>query len=43
MTARYPELRGLAAQPGSTKALLDGQIVVFAAGRPDPDGLRRRT
>lgn len=42
VTARYPELRGLAAQLGSTEALLDGQIVVFAAGRPDPQGLRRR-
>ncbi|WP_326836265.1 DNA polymerase ligase N-terminal domain-containing protein [Amycolatopsis rhabdoformis] len=43
VTAGYPELRGLGAQLGSTEALLDGQIVVFADGRPDPIGLRRRT
>ncbi|MGW4485196.1 DNA polymerase ligase N-terminal domain-containing protein [Amycolatopsis sp. NPDC004368] len=42
VTARYPELRGLGAQLGSTEALLDGHIVVFADGRPDPVGSRRR-
>jgi bifunctional non-homologous end joining protein LigD len=41
-TTRYPELRGLGTQLGSTEVVLDGEIVVFAAGRPDPDGLRRR-
>lgn len=42
VTSRYPELRGLGTQLGATEALLDGEIVVFADGAPDPDGLRRR-
>ncbi|MDT8912473.1 DNA polymerase ligase N-terminal domain-containing protein [Amycolatopsis sp. PS_44_ISF1] len=42
VTASYPELKGLGAQLGSTEVVLDGEIVVFADGRPDPDGLRRR-
>lgn len=42
VTSRYPELRGLGTQLGATEALLDAEIVVFAAGAPDPDGLRRR-
>jgi bifunctional non-homologous end joining protein LigD len=42
VTTRYPELRGLGTQLGSTEVVLDGEIVVFAAGRPDLDGLRRR-
>ncbi|QRP49232.1 DNA polymerase ligase N-terminal domain-containing protein [Amycolatopsis sp. FDAARGOS 1241] len=43
VTGRYPELRGLGAQLGSSEALLDGEIVVFSGGKPDPAGLRRRT
>jgi bifunctional non-homologous end joining protein LigD len=42
VTGRYPELRGLGEQLGSTEVLLDGEIVVVKDGRPDPDLLRER-
>ncbi|MFE0028624.1 DNA polymerase ligase N-terminal domain-containing protein [Amycolatopsis sp. NPDC059021] len=42
VTARYPELRGLGEQLGSTEVLLDGEIVAFEDGRPSAEGLRRR-
>jgi bifunctional non-homologous end joining protein LigD len=35
VTGSYPELRGLGRQLGSTRALLDGEVVAFRDGRPD--------
>jgi bifunctional non-homologous end joining protein LigD len=42
ITRGYPDLRGLGEQLGSTEALLDGAILVFSDGRPDPEAVRRR-
>ncbi|NLT05504.1 MAG: DNA ligase, partial [Solirubrobacterales bacterium] len=42
-TARYPELRGLGTALGSTRAIVDGEIVAFdAEGRPSFERLQRR-
>lgn len=42
VTAGYPELQGLGEQLGSTEALLDGEIVAFAGGRPSFSALQQR-
>jgi bifunctional non-homologous end joining protein LigD len=43
VTAAYPELRGLGLALGSTRALLDGEVVAFDAnGRPDFSRLQSR-
>jgi bifunctional non-homologous end joining protein LigD len=40
---RFPELRGVAGELGSTEAILDGEIVVLdGGGRPEPAALRER-
>jgi bifunctional non-homologous end joining protein LigD len=42
MTRAYPELAELAGQAGERQMVLDGEIVVFARGRPSFAGLQRR-
>src|SRR6266851_3384948 len=42
MTRAYPELAELAGQAGERRMVLDGEIVVFARGRPSFAGLQRR-
>ncbi|GDY28549.1 non-homologous end-joining DNA ligase [Gandjariella thermophila] len=42
VTASYPELRGVGEQLGGTEALLDGEIVALAGGRPSFTALQRR-
>ncbi|HKG35142.1 MAG TPA: DNA polymerase ligase N-terminal domain-containing protein [Solirubrobacterales bacterium] len=40
--SRFPELRRIARQLGSTEAVLDGEIVVMREGRPSAEALRKR-
>jgi bifunctional non-homologous end joining protein LigD len=42
MTPAYPELADLARQAGSAEMILDGEIAVFAGGRPSFTALQRR-
>ena len=42
MTRAYPELADLAHQAGSREMVLDGEIAVFAGGRPSFAALQRR-
>jgi bifunctional non-homologous end joining protein LigD len=42
MTRAYPELADLAQQAGSREMVLDGEIAVFAGGRPSFAALQRR-
>src|SRR6266851_2507455 len=42
MTRAYPELAELAGPAGERRMVLDGEIVVFARGRPSFAGLQRR-
>lgn len=42
ITVTYPELRALGEDLGSTEALLDGEIVAMAEGRPSFGALQRR-
>ena len=42
MTRAYPELADLAHQAGSREMILDGEIAVFAGGRPSFAALQRR-
>jgi bifunctional non-homologous end joining protein LigD len=42
ITATYPEVAGLAAAVGGRAAVLDGEIVAFADGRPDFEALQPR-
>lgn len=42
MTRAYPELADLAQRAGSREMVLDGEIAVFAAGRPSFAALQRR-
>jgi DNA ligase D-like protein (predicted ligase) len=42
MTPAYPELADLADQAGSAEMVLDGEIAVFAGGRPSFAALQRR-
>src|SRR5262249_2656347 len=42
ITVTYPELRALGQVLGSTQALLDGEIVALADGRPNFGKLQRR-
>ncbi|WP_153031525.1 hypothetical protein [Amycolatopsis sp. YIM 10] len=42
VTEEFPELRGLGTALGGTEVLLDGQLMTFEAGLPNPAALRRR-
>jgi bifunctional non-homologous end joining protein LigD len=43
VVGRFPELRGIARELGSTEAVLDGELAVLdEAGHPDPELLRER-
>src|SRR5437764_2295284 len=42
VTSRYPELRKLGEELGSTEVLLDGEIVVVKDGRPSASALEER-
>ncbi|MBN6040663.1 hypothetical protein JYK18_37790 [Amycolatopsis sp. 195334CR] len=42
ITDEFPELRDLGALLGNTEVLLDGQLMTFEAGLPNPAALRRR-
>jgi bifunctional non-homologous end joining protein LigD len=42
MTGAYPELADLAGQAGAREMVLDGEIAVFAGGRPSFAALQRR-
>lgn len=39
---RFPELKGLGRQLGSTEVLLDGELIAMANGRPSKEALARR-
>ncbi|GAB3584651.1 DNA polymerase ligase N-terminal domain-containing protein [Amycolatopsis endophytica] len=42
VTERYPELRALGEELGSTEVLLDGEIIVLEEGRPSRKALKSR-
>lgn len=42
ITYRYPELAGTGADIKATEAVIDGEIVVFSAGKPDYGALQER-
>lgn len=42
ITELYPEIKGLGEQLGSTEALLDGELIALAGGKPSQAALRRR-
>lgn len=42
ITHRYPELAGVAGAVRASEAVIDGEIVVFSGGRPDPSALQKR-
>ncbi|MFI6027073.1 ATP dependent DNA ligase [Amycolatopsis magusensis] len=42
ITAEYPELQGIGASLGNTEVLLDGQLMAFESGLPNPAALKRR-